>query len=284
LFFRKYWEKLDYYKFRTTQNPFGILFHPKAIEKLILNAIDQKEYKENDLIFQNERFHCFDAHSDLSNSDKKEVLNQLNSAISSTNKSLKKATHIIITLGTSWVYKHIETNEIVANCHKIPQKQFVKEILSVDEITESLGTIISSLKSINKDVSIIFTVSPVRHLKDGFVENMQSKAHLLAGIHQLKNANYFPSYEILLDELRDYRFYAEDMIHPNKTAINYIWEKFIFTWFSDASLETISEIETIQKGLSHKSFDVNSTQHQAFLKNLSKKKDKIIQQFSFIEF
>jgi len=277
-------KKLDYYKFRTTQNPFGILFHPKAIEKLILNAIDQKEYKENDLIFQNERFHCFDAHSDLSNSDKKEVLNQLNSAISSTNKSLKKATHIIITLGTSWVYKHIETNEIVANCHKIPQKQFVKEILSVDEITESLGTIISSLKSINKDVSIIFTVSPVRHLKDGFVENMQSKAHLLAGIHQLKNANYFPSYEILLDELRDYRFYAEDMIHPNKTAINYIWEKFIFTWFSDASLETISEIETIQKGLSHKSFDVNSTQHQAFLKNLSKKKDKIIQQFSFIEF
>jgi len=277
-------KKLDYCKFRTTQNPFGILFHPKAIEKLILNAIDQKEYKENDLIFQNERFHCFDAHSDLSNSDKKEVLNQLNSAISSTNKSLKKATHIIITLGTSWVYKHIETNEIVANCHKIPQKQFVKEILSVDEITESLGTIISSLKSINKDVSIIFTVSPVRHLKDGFVENMQSKAHLLAGIHQLKNANYFPSYEILLDELRDYRFYAEDMIHPNKTAINYIWEKFIFTWFSDASLETISEIETIQKGLSHKSFDVNSTQHQAFLKNLSKKKDKIIQQFSFIEF
>ena len=277
-------EKLSYYKFRTTQNPFGILFHPKAIENLIENTINQKEYQESDLVFQNERFHCFDAHSNLSNADKNEVLNQLNSAISSTKKSLKEATHIIITLGTSWVYKFIETDKVVANCHKIPQKKFTKQILSVCEIKESLEAIISLIDSVNKDATVLFTVSPVRHIKDGFVENMQSKAHLLAGIHQLKNRKYFPSFEILMDELRDYRFYTEDMIHPNKTAINYIWEKFVFCWFSNNSLETMKEVETIQKGISHKPFEKNSMQHQTFLKNLSAKKDKLIQQFPFIKF
>ena len=281
-------EKLNYYKFQTTQNPFGILFHPKSIENLILNAINKKQYSESDLIFQNERFHCFDAHSSLSSSDKNEVLNQLNSAISSTSKNLKEATHLIITLGTSWVYRFIANDEIVANCHKIPQKKFLKELLFVDEITESLEAIISLIKSVNKNTTIIFTVSPVRHLKDGFVENMQSKAHLIAAIHQIKNERestfYFPSYEIMMDELRDYRFYAEDMIHPNQTAINYIWERFVATWFSDDSLPTMQEIDTIQKGNAHKPFNENSIQYQDFLKNLSEKKQKISQAFPFIKF
>ena len=228
--------KLNYFKFQATQNPFGILFHPKSIETFITNAINKKVYSESDLVFQNERWHCFDAHSSLSSSDKNELLENLNSAIVSTNNKLKKTSHIIITLGTAWVYRFIETDEIVANCHKIPQKKFLKELLTVDEITESLEAIIALLKSINRDVNIIFTVSPVRHLKDGFIENTQSKAHLIAGIHNTinapKNINYFPSYELMMDELRDYRFYAEDMIHPNTTAINYIWEKFTDTWFS----------------------------------------------------
>jgi len=280
-------EKLDYFKFRTTQNPFGILFHPKAIENLLLNAINKKEYSKSDLVFQNERFHSFDAHSSLSSADENEVLNRLNSSISKANNSLKESSHIIITLGTSWIYRFIETDEVVANCHKIPQKKFLKEILSVDEITESLEAIISLIKSVNKDATVIFTVSPVRHLKDGFAENMQSKSHLIAAIHQIlneQNVFYFPSYEIMMDELRDYRFYSEDMIHPNKTAINYIWERFIATWFSEDSISTMAEIETIQKGISHKPFNENSIQHQEFLKNLSKKKEKIIQEFPYIKF
>ena len=280
--------KLNYFKFQATQNPFGILFHPKSIETFITNAINKKVYSESDLVFQNERWHCFDAHSSLSSSDKNELLENLNSALLSTNKKLKETSHFIITLGTSWVYRFIETDKIVANCHKIPQKKFLKELLTVDEITESLEAIIVLLKSIHKDVNIIFTVSPVRHLKDGFVENTQSKAHLIAGIHNTinarKNINYFPSYELMMDELRDYRFYAEDMIHPNATAINYIWEKFTDTWFSVETSSTLKEIDVIQKGILHRPFNQNSAEHKLFLEKLASKKEKIKEQFSFINF
>ncbi len=280
-------DKLNYFKFQTNQNPFGILFHPKAIENLVTNAINKKKYLPEDLIFQNERWHCFDAHSSLSSADKNELLANLNSAITATNKKLKEATHVIITLGTSWVYRFIETDAIVANCHKIPQKKFLKKLLSVDEVTKSLKTTIALLKSVNKNVHILFTISPVRHLKDGFTENMQSKSHLITAIHSVINANnssYFPSYEIMMDELRDYRFYAQDMMHPNKTAINYIWERFMETQISDSSKLTMQEIETIQKGISHRPFNKNSEQHQRFLKNLEVKKEKINSLFSFIKF
>ena len=279
-------EKLDYFKFRTTQNPFGILFHPKAIENLLLNAINKKEYSKSDLVFQNERFHSFDAHSSLSSADENEVLNRLNSSISKANNSLKESSHIIITLGTSWIYRFIETDEVVANCHKIPQKKFLKEILSVDEITESLEAIISLIKSVNKDATVIFTVSPVRHLKDGFAENMQSKSHLIAAIHQIlneQNVFYFPSYEIMMDELRDYRFYAEDMIHPNQTAINYIWEKFVNAWISEESKETMKEIKTIQNGLNHRPFNPSSKEHQQFLQSLQVKIKALQKKYSFID-
>ena len=279
--------KLTYFKFQTHQNPFGILFHPKAIENLITNAINEKEYVSKDLIFQDERWHSFDAHSNLSSSNQEILLKRLNSSIHSTNKNLKKATHIIITLGTSWVYRSIETDAVVANCHKIPQKKFSKELLSIVEINKSLKTIISLLKSINKDINVLFTVSPIRHLKDGFIENTQSKSHLIAAIHNIvdcKNVSYFPSYEIMMDELRDYRFYSEDMIHPNKIAINYIWEKFSETWFEENTGSTMKEIELIQKGMAHKPFDKNSEKHQNFLQNLESKKEKIRTQFPFINF
>jgi hypothetical protein len=282
-------KKFNYYQFQTHQNPFGILFHPKAIENLNNHAINEKKYVPEDLIFQNERWHCFDAHSNLSSANQNELLCNLNATITATNKQLKEATHIIITLGTSWVYRYIETDTIVANCHKIPQKKFLKELLSVDEITESLTTIISLLNLINKEINVLFTLSPVRHLKDGFIENTQSKAHLVAGIHQLldtapKNIHYFPSYEIMLDELRDYRFYAEDMVHPNKTAINYIWEKFSETWLCEKSKPIMKEVDAIQKGLAHKPFNKGSEKHQQFLKKIEIKIGTLKKAFSFFEF
>ena len=280
--------KLAYYKFQSLQNPIGILFHPKAIENFVTDVINERVYTENDLIFENERWHNFNAHSGLSSSDKNEILNNLNTAISSTNKKLKEASHIIITLGTSWVYRFIESDKIVANCHKIPQKKFLKELLSIDEITESLEALIALVKSVNKNATLLFTVSPVRHLKDGFTENQQSKSHLIAAIHNVieprKKTHYFPSYEIMMDELRDYRFYAEDMIHPNKTAINYIWNRFSEVWISEKSLSIMKEIETIQKGLSHKPFNVNSELHKQFLKNLESKKQAVISKLPFIKF
>ncbi|GAA4893019.1 GSCFA domain-containing protein [Flaviramulus aquimarinus] len=285
-------KKLDYFKFQNLQNPFGILFHPKAIETLITNAINKKEYLEKDVFFHNEQWHCFDAHSKLSNTSKKDLLNELNNQIRLTTKQIQESTHIIITLGTSWVYRFIETNNIVANCHKVPQKQFKKELLSAEEMLNTLTNISDLIQSINLEASIIFTVSPVRHLKDGFVENTQSKAHLISAIHQFLNQKpssncqsyYFPSYEIMMDELRDYRFYNDDMIHPNQTAINYIWDTFKSVWISDESFKIMDNVETIQKGLQHKAFNAESKAHQNFVQKLKVKINKLQNQFPHIKF
>ena len=280
--------KLNYYKFQHIQNPFGILFHPKAIEQFITNVINGKTFTKEDLIYQNERYHSFNAHSSLSEVDENMILNNLNSQISTTQKFLENTTHLIITLGTAWVYRFIETDKIVANCHKIPQKKFLKELLNIVEIAESLEAIVSLIKSINPNITILFTVSPVRHLKDGFVQNMQSKSHLISAIHEVvnvrKNIHYFPSYEIMVDELRDYRFYAEDMIHPNQTAIQYIWERFTGVWFAENTASTLKEIDIIQKGIAHKPFNTKSEEHKKFLHNLSLKKELIISKHPHISF
>lgn len=284
-------KKLEYFKFQNLQNPFGILFHPLAIESLIVNAINHKEYTENDLFFLNEQWHCYETHSKLSNVSKEDGLKDLNNSINSTHQFIKEATHIVLTLGTAWVYRHVETDVIVANCHKVLQRQFVKELLSVEDVSQSLQSIVSSIKSVNPNAALIFTVSPVRHLKDGFVENTQSKAHLITAIHQIIIepplgvwGNYFPSYEIMMDELRDYRFYAEDMVHPNEIAINYIWEKFQKVWMTDGTSKTMEEIDVIQKGVMHRPFNRSSEAHQQFLQKLEQKKKGIQLRFPQIEF
>ncbi|WGH74288.1 GSCFA domain-containing protein [Tenacibaculum tangerinum] len=280
--------KLNYYKFQLKQNPFGILFHPKAIENFIAKTINKEKYIEEDIFFHQERWHSFEAHSSLSSNDKSILLQNLNSSIQKSFKQLKEATHLIITLGTAWVYREIESDVLVANCHKVSQKKFLKELLTVDEVSESIQAINSLAKSINKNISIIYTISPVRHLKDGFIENQRSKAHLISAIHQLVSPRnrcyYFPSYEIMMDELRNYRFYNEDMVHPNNVAINYIWEKFKDVWVTEDSYQTMQEVETIQKGLLHKPFNPNSEAHQRFLNNLQQKKETLLQAFPFMSF
>ncbi len=284
-------EKLNYFKFQNLQNPFGILFHPKAIENLIAKAIGKKRYSEKDVFFHNEQWHCFDGHSKLSNSSKEELLVDLNDNIKLTNKQIHESTHIIITLGTAWVYNHIKTKNTVANCHKVPQKAFKKEVMPVDAVFKSLKNIVKLIKSKNTDACIIFTVSPVRHIKDGFVENMQSKAHLITAIHQVLSPRaqqgglyYFPSYEIMMDELRDYRFYNDDMIHPNQLAINYIWETFQKVWISNEAPKIMEAVATIQKGLQHKPFNPKSKAHHEFLQKLESKKKEIQSQFPQIKF
>jgi hypothetical protein len=281
-------KKLEYFKFQNLQNPFGILFQPLAIETLITNAINEKEYIEEDIFFLNEQWHCFDAHSKLSNVSKEDLLKDLNENIKSAHQYIINSTHIIITLGTAWVYRHVETDTVVANCHKVPQKMFVKELLSVDEVSESLQATVSLIKSVNPKVVIIFTVSPVRHLKDGFVENTQSKAHLIAAVHEVidprHQIHYFPSFEIMMDELRDYRFYDADMLHPNAIAVDYIWDKFQKVWIAEEASKTMDDIDTIQKGLLHRPFNKSSEAYQQFLQNLEFKKQEVQIQFPQIEF
>lgn len=282
-------EKFDYFKFQNSCNPFGILFHPLAIEKLIHFAVSQKQFTEAAVFYHNEQWHCYDAHSDLSNANKDELIDNLNAIIASLLLQLSNSSTIIITYGTSWVYRNRASNSIVANCHKVPQKEFVKEILSVDTIANSIKSTIESIRKINPDCKIILTVSPVRHLKDGFAENQLSKAHLIAAIHSIYNSqlithNYFPSYEIMMDELRDYRFYAEDMIHPSLIAIDYIWERFAETHISPEGISTMEEVATIQKGLAHRPFNPNSASHLKFVENLNKKIHSLESKFPQIQF
>lgn len=270
-------DKFQYFKFKSLQNPFGILFHPLAIERLISHTINRKKFEEEDLFFQNEQWHCFNAHSAISNVSKEIVLERLNVNIKETNTYLHNTTHIVITLGTAWAYRLKETHKFVANCHKVPQQKFTKELLSVDTIIQSLENIVRLITAINPDVNFIFTVSPVRHIKDGFIENTQSKAHLISAIHQLlsrqsgKNLYYFPSYELMMDEMRDYRFYNADMLHPNQVAIDYIWEKFNSVWINKESVAIMKEVDMIQKSLSHKPLNPNSKAHQKFLSQTQEK-------------
>lgn len=284
-------EKLDYFKFRNIINPFGILFHPLAIEKFIGYALQQKQFTEADIFYHNERWHCFDAHSDLSSTDKNLLLTNLNAAVTTTQTALQNATHLIITLGTAWVYYHTKRNAFVANCHKVPQKEFRKELLSPQVITQSLKNILDRLQRANPGIKVIFTVSPVRHIKDGFTENQWSKANLISGLHEMlntenykRNTSYFPSYEIMMDELRDYRFYAPDMIHPNGIAIDYIWQRFAENYIDTRADATMKEIDAIQKGLHHRPFNPNSEEHKVFLEKLQQRADKLKEKYPHISF
>ncbi|WP_129746291.1 GSCFA domain-containing protein [Flavobacterium anhuiense] len=285
-------EKFDYFKFQNETNPFGIIFNPVSIEKLFRRISKQEWFEEKDVFFHNERWHSFEVHSDLSNSDRQELLETLNKAVTETNKQLKEATHIIITFGTSWIYRNLEKDEIVANCHKVPQKQFSKELLSAETIQQSIQNTIEAIQTLNPNINFIFTISPVRHIKDGFIENQLSKSHLFTALHQVLKThnsklithNYFPSYEIMMDELRDYRFYNEDMLHPNQIAIDYIWKLFSENYVSEEIVQVMKEVDEIQKSLRHRSFNPESEQHQKFLANLQQKMKKVEEKWPHIVF
>ena len=280
-------EKLNYFQFQNSVNPFGILFHPAAIEKFIGYVAQQKIFTRDDIFFHNERWQCFDAHSGLSDSDENVVLNRLTEAVANSAAEFTRATHLIITLGTAWAYREVESGQIVANCHKVPQHRFTKDLQPVSAIVESLKNSITAIQSINPALNIIFTVSPVRHIKDGFVENQRSKSHLLTAVHEVVDhelANYFPSYEIIMDELRDYRFYMSDMLHPNQTAIDYVWERFSANYISSEAAVTMNAIEVIRSGLAHRPFNPESDEHKRFTDTLSFKISNLQRKYPHIVF
>jgi hypothetical protein len=281
-------DKFQYFKFQITTNPFGIIFNPVAIENLVSRVVNSKKYTENDIFFHNNLWHCYEVHSELSHPDKETFLTNLNLKIQQSHNLIIQSTHSIITYGTSWVYRNKQSGKIVANCHKVPQTEFDKEILSPQVIEQSIKNTVDLIQKVNPNCHFIFTISPVRHIKDGFIENNISKSHLIAAIHssnfQLPASSYFPSYEIMMDELRDYRFYAEDMLHPSQMAIDYIWERFSENYISTTCFPIMQEIETIQKGLAHRPFNPDSASHQEFSKNLIKKMNTLASKFPQIQF
>ncbi len=283
-------EKLNYFKFQNTTNPFGIIFNPVSIEKLVVRAMNQKKFTEEDVFFHNERFHCYEVHSDLSSDNKQEFLEGLNVKLELTHQKVKAATQVLITYGTSWVYQEKKSGSLVANCHKMPQSHFDKHILSVASIEAAIQNTVDAIRKLNPNCSFVFTISPVRHIKDGFVENQRSKAHLISALHNLLSdhlldkANYFPAYEIMMDELRDYRFYGDDLLHPSTMAIDYIWQRFKATAISETVLSTLDEVDAIQKSLLHKPFNSTSESYQKFQAKLQEKIKKLQQNHPFMQF
>lgn len=249
-------------KFDAALNPFGILYNPVSLFKSIERIASNYVYTESDLIHFNELYISLEHHGQFSGIDKQQVLQRINDTIKTANNHFNASNIVIITLGTAWVYNYKAANSIVANCHKIPNKNFDKKILAVDEVLAAFETSLPFLK--NKQV--IFTVSPVRHWRDGAIENQQSKSILITAIHQLHKQydfiSYFPSYEILMDELRDYRFYERDMLHPNDIAIQYIWELFSETYFSVETRQLNTQIEKLNLFMDHRIKQSNTKEEQ----------------------
>ena len=281
-------EKFTQKKLQVDVNSFGVLYNPFSVGKALQLLIDSKEFKENDLHFHNDLWYSFYHHSKFSDTNKLQVLNNINEKIQTSSVFLLNSNYVFLTFGTAWIYKLKETDDIVSNCHKLPAKLFERELLSVSEIVEYYRELLSKLFQLIPKINVVLTVSPVRHLKDGVVENQVSKSTLLLAVNELveefEHVNYFPSYEIMMDDLRDYRFYAEDMVHPNNVAIDYIWEKFCNVYFDESSFELMKEIDKIVKAKSHKPFNPRTKLHQQFLIKQVNKIEEINKRFPFIDF
>ena len=276
-------QKLLTNKFDVSLNPNGIIYNPISVFNTLQRIINNQLYTENELLQVNGKWVSLDYHGSFSSFNKKECLSNINQSLTQAHQKLLTAKTIIITFGSAWVYNYAN-KKIVANCHKIPAKEFKKRLLTVKEILAAFDTI----KAVTEHLNILFTISPVRHINDGLHENNLSKAVLHLAINNLvvqnKNCSYFPAYEIVIDELRDYRFFKDDLIHPTELAVNYVWKKFVHCFFDDNTKMLITEIEKIKAATNHRPFNFDSETHQKFIKKQIQLMDKLSTQFPFLDF
>lgn len=279
-------EHFKHNRFDVNANPFGVLYNSASIYNVLKLLDEKKSLAKDDLFYDQGEWHSFYHHSVFSHHDANVCLKNINDGLINTRKFLEQTDVVIITYGTSYVYKHIDNNLIVSNCHKIPAKKFNRFRLSVDEVKNKMRATIELLKKINKNVKMIFTVSPVRHWKDGAVDNQLSKSILLLAVNDIVNENinsvYFPSFEILMDDLRDYRFYEGDLVHPNKLATSYIWEKFTTAHLSDECESIISEIEPVIKARQHRTRNKYSETNIKFLNSQIALCERLMKKYSHL--
>jgi len=244
-------------------NPFGTIFNPLSIASAINKIIDGEIIAGADLFLSNGVWNCFDFHSRFSMANKDAAIERMNNSIEHAHNHLKQCKSLIITLGTAVVYRRRDTGEVVSNCHKVPQHEFTRRLASVDEITSALTSTVERLHEFNPDLQIVFTVSPIRHIADGLEMNSLSKAVLRVAVNNVIRTfkdftGYFPAFEIVIDDLRDYRFYTPDMVHPSEVAIEYIWQTFQATYFDDHSTQAIARCERVSKRLKHRPMSNNA--------------------------
>lgn len=264
-------DKFKYFGFDVLSNSHGIIYNPVSIENSIIDITTDKPYELNDLSEYNGKHFSFAHHGIFSDQNPQQVLSNINDTLTVHADHLKQSSFVFVTFGTAWVYTELQDNVLVANCHKIPGSHFKKRLLSQSEIGDSIETILDRIKIVNPSAKVIFTISPVKHLKDGFEENQLSKSLLNVSIHSYldENVRYFPAYEIMNDDLRDYRFWKEDMMHPNELAIEYIWEKFCETYFTKETMEVMNEVKQYQQLAAHRPLTPNTEE----IKKLDEKKE-----------
>lgn len=283
-------ERLDKAKFKVSLNPFGTLFHPLAIENALMRIHSLTYYTPEEIFKYNELFFSWDHHSSFSRISEKTTLEKINTELEIANEFIHSADCFILTFGTSWVYKLKELDLFVANCHKIPNSNFTKHLLTDAQIKSSIKNCFDLLLDINPNAQIITTISPVRHVKDGLVENNISKSKLHSGLFDVLShypqVEYFPAYELMMDDLRDYRFYKEDLVHPNEMAVQYIWEKFSTTYFDSETLEKIKLTKKIHSALMHRPMNRNTSSYKEFIYKTYKQIESVESRFpknSFVE-
>jgi hypothetical protein len=280
-------QKLLDNKFDVTINPNGIIYNPISVLNTLNRITTNQLYSEKELHQFNNKWISFNHHGDFSSFDKTDCLDKINTSITNAHFQIKNVKTLIITFGSAWVYEYKDKG-IVANCHKIPNKEFKKRLLSVKEIINAFGDVFKNTTSINPNINIIFTVSPVRHINDGLHENNLSKSVLHLAINNIVKQNdycsYFPSYELIIDELRDYRFFKDDLIHPTEMAVNYVWKKFSNCFFNEETKSLISEIQKIKAAANHKPFNFESNKHQQFIKNQIQNIDELTSKHPFLDF
>ena len=267
---------LERYLFRVRINPFGVTYNPLSLARQLDALMHREAYTEADLLQHDGLWFSFDHYTRFSSPDRAEALRHINDSFKAAKQVLPEAGCLILSLGTAWVYRYRSTGEVVCNCHRIPASQFSRSRLSVAEITAALDPLFSELLRRKEDLRILLTVSPVRHWKDGAHGNQLSKAALLLACEELAGrfggkVLYFPSYEIVMDELRDYRFYADDMLHMSSGAIHYIWEKFAGSLVSPESAGIIRELEALLKMMEHRPVRAEGEVFEAFARKRDEK-------------
>jgi hypothetical protein len=271
-------------KFDCLVNPFGTIFNPQSLEILLKAAISEDQFEESLICERDGLYFHYYAHSDLWGKTKTEVIDKLRSKRKEAKVYLEQGTHLILTLGTAWVYE-LEEFRTVANCHKQPGKLFSKRLLTLEEMESRLVLLFDDFSRRYPDLKVILTVSPVRHIKDGISENQLSKSLLRVLCANLQkriaSVSYFPAYEIMVDELRDYRFYKSDLIHPSEEAENYIWQKWQSSHFSEVTLSKVEEIRKVNLELAHRPLNPTSDSHHRFLEKLIQKLERLNSEFDF---
>ena len=279
--------KLQEACFLTFINPFGVMYNPMSVAQGIRHLLSEKEFTAADLFQSGSLWNSLAHSSTFSATTADEALQKINSRLQVARYFLHETNVMMITLGTAWVFELVDTRKIVSNCHKLPASRFTRRRLSVDEIINEFTEVFGLLRNSYPGLKFIFTVSPIRHWKDGAHENTVSKSTLHLAVDALEKqfdfVHYFPAYEIMMDELRDYRFYASDMLHPSDVAVDYIWQRFGDTYFSSETLNLIKELERLRADLNHRPLHPETEEYRLFQLSVEKKKNGLIQDYPFLK-